>query len=141
MIIITPQLSIGENEITLEFIRSPGPGGQNVNKLATSVRLYFDVKQSLSLPSEVKIRLTRLAGKKITSRGILIIEARRFRNQERNRIDAIERLKKLILQALQKPRVRRKTKPTMASLGRLQIVKQRRSRLKRLRGSVSDFDQ
>jgi len=141
MIIITPQLSIGENEITLEFIRSPGPGGQNVNKLATSVRLYFDVKQSPSLPSEVKIRLTRLGGKKITSRGILIIEARRFRNQERNRIDATERLKKLILQALQKPRARRKTKPTMASLRRLQIVKQRRSRLKRLRGSVSDFDQ
>lgn len=141
MIIITPQLSIGENEITMEFIRSPGPGGQNVNKLATSVRLYFDIEQSPSLPVEVKTRLTRLAGKKITSRGILIIEARRFRNQERNRVDAIERLTKLIQHALQKPRVRRKTKPTRASLRRLQIVKQHRSRLKRLRRSVSDFEQ
>ena len=141
MIIITPQLSIGENEIRLEFIRSPGPGGQNVNKLATSVRLYFDIEQSPSLPVEIKTRLTRLAGKKITSKGILIIEARRFRNQERNRADAINRLTKLIQQALQKPRVRRKTRPTKASQRRMQTIKQHRSRLKKLRGSVSDFDQ
>jgi ribosome-associated protein len=141
MINITPTITIRENEIKLEFIRSSGPGGQNVNKVATAVQLRFDVKNSPSLSHDVRTRLVRLAGRKITEHGILIIQAGRFRKQERNRQDAMDRLKKLILKASEKPKVRIKTKPTRAAKKRMLSAKQHRSKIKRMRRYVSTSEE
>ena len=141
MIQITPALAIDENEIKMEFIRSSGPGGQNVNKVATAVQLRFDAARSPSLPDEVRERLIRLAGKKVTAEGILIINARRYRTQERNRQDAIDRLVALIRKATIKPKRRRKTKPTLASKQRRRENKRRKSEIKRLRRPVSPTDE
>src|SRR5512139_3601164 len=99
MIEITPSIQIDEQEIDYDFIRSTGPGGQNVNKVSTAVQLRFNVNESAALPQEVKARLARLAGKRLTSEGILIIEARQYRSQERNRLAAQSRLIRLIQQA------------------------------------------
>ena len=137
MIAITPTIAISENEIKLDFIRSSGPGGQNVNKVATAVQLRFDVKNSPSLPNDVRARLVGLAGRKITEDGILIIQARRFRKQERNRQDAIDRLINLIRKASEKPKARIKTKPTRAAKKRMLAAKQHRSKIKRMRRLVS----
>jgi len=115
MIQITRTIKIDESEIQENFIRASGPGGQNVNKVATTVQLRFDVANSRSLPDEVRKRLISLAGNRITEDGVLIIEARRFRTQGRNREDATERLVKLIRKAAQRPQIRRKTRPTLAS--------------------------
>ncbi|PQP32881.1 aminoacyl-tRNA hydrolase, partial [Desulfobacteraceae bacterium SEEP-SAG10] len=112
-------------------------GGQNVNKVATTVQLRFDVKNSPSLSHDVRSRLVRLAGRKITEHGIIIIQASRFRKQERNRQDAIDRLKKLIRKASEKPKVRIKTKPTRAAKKRMLSAKQHRSKIKRMRRVVS----
>ncbi len=136
MIQVTRFIVINEDEIEWEFFRSSGPGGQNVNKVATAVKLRFDVCHSPSLPDDVRKRLIRLAGKRLTSEGVLIIVSRRFRTQERNRQDAINRLRELVRKAEKKPKVRRKTRPTLESKKRRIEAKQRRSRIKRLRRSV-----
>ena len=115
MIQVTRSIAIDESEIQEEFIRSSGPGGQNVNKVATAVQLRFDVVNSPSLPNDVRQRLISLARRRITEDGVLIIDARRFRTQARNRQDTIERLTELVRTAAQKPRIRRKTRPTLAS--------------------------
>ncbi len=133
MIYITRAIAIDESEIHQEFIRASGPGGQNVNKVATAVQLRFDAHNSPSLPHEVRERLIHLAGKRITEDGILIINAQRFRTQERNRQDAIDRLVGLLRKAAEKPKLRRKTRPTLTSKKRWLETKRRRGEAKRTR--------
>ena len=140
MIQITPTLAIDENEIQEAFVRSSGPGGQNVNKVASAVQLRFDALHCASLPDDVRQRLMRLAGKRVNLQGILVIDARRFRSQERNRQDALQRLVELIRQAGEKPKARRKTKPSAAAKRRRLDAKHRRSQLKRRRERVSGTD-
>ena len=138
MIRVTPTIAIEDSEIQLEFSRASGPGGQNVNKVSTAVQLRFDVVHSPSLPADVRERLVRLAGKRMTKDGVLIINARRFRTQERNERDAIDRLVDLIRKASERPKRRRKTRPTRASRERRLDAKRRRSRNKQLRRSIPD---
>lgn len=138
MIQITPDISIDENEIHEEFVRSSGPGGQNVNKVSTAVQLRFDVVHSPSLPDDVRTRLLSLAHGYITEQGVLIIDARRFRTQEANRRDVMNRLVELIRKAAQKPRVRYKTKPTLASKERRLENKVQHARTKQSRRSTTD---
>ena len=140
MIEITSDINIPENEITEDFIRSSGPGGQNVNKVSTAVQLRFDVKNSPSLPDGVRRRLIRLAGRRITKDGILVIKAERHRTREQNRKDAVNRLADLIVAATTVPKYRIKTKPTPVSRLKRLESKQRRGKLKRHRGRVSISD-
>jgi ribosome-associated protein len=134
MISITPQITLDESEIELSFVRSSGPGGQNVNKVATAVQLRFDVARSPSLPDDVRTRLLARAGRKLTRDGVLVVSARRFRTQERNRADAIERLVEMIRAAATPPKRRRRTKPSNAARRKRVEEKRRRSSTKRLRG-------
>ncbi|MFA5872518.1 MAG: alternative ribosome rescue aminoacyl-tRNA hydrolase ArfB [Anaerolineales bacterium] len=141
MLQITPTLSIPDDEMTCTFVRASGPGGQNVNKVATAVQLRFDVRNSPSLTEEVKARLVKLAGNKMTQDGVLVIEAKRYRAQEQNRSDAEQRLTTLIQKALFKPKRRRPTRPTMASQMRRVDSKKRRGAVKRIRQSKKEYEE
>ena len=136
MIQITDTLFIREDEIQLDFIRSSGPGGQHVNKVSTAVQLRFDVRQSDTLTDEIRHRLLRIAGGKMTEDGVLIIKAQRFRSQDKNRRDAIDRLIELIRKATVKPKPRRKTRPSPAARQRRLSTKKKRSEIKRQRRAV-----
>ena len=127
------QRSIDDKELEFSFIRADGPGGQNVNKVATAVQLRFNVMNSPSLPDEVKTRLVKLGGKRMTQDGVLIIEAKRFRTQEKNREDALERFKRLVQKALEKPKARKRTKPSAASIAKRLEKKKQRGEIKRNR--------
>jgi ribosome-associated protein len=141
MIKVTDAISIDENEISYDFVHASGPGGQNVNKVATAVRLRFNVRGSSSLPLDVRERLERLAGNRMTQEGVLILQAQQHRSQERNRRDAFERLVGLIRQAARQPRRRRRTRPTAASRRRRLEAKRHRAETKRLRRKVRRVDQ
>ena len=133
---VTDKISIDEREISYDFVRASGPGGQNVNKVATAVQLRFDVRGSPSLPAEVKERLERMAGSRMTQEGELVLQAQQHRTQERNRREALERLIDLLQQAAQPPKRRRRTKPTAASKRRRLQNKRYRAGIKRLRRKV-----
>lgn len=138
MIRVTPQIALDEREIEEQFIRSGGPGGQNVNKVATAVQLRFDARASPALDDAVRRRLATLAGRRMTKDGVLVITAERFRTRERNRADALERLVELIRRAAIVPKSRRATRPTKASRERRLAGKAVRSRTKQLRRARSD---
>jgi ribosome-associated protein len=138
MIEISDDLMLDEREISETFIRASGPGGQNVNKVASAAQLRFDARQSPSLPEPVKVRLLRLAGQRATLDGVIIITAQRFRSQERNRDDARERLAALIRRAAEPPKPRRKTRPSAAQREERLAAKARRGTLKARRRPVAD---
>ncbi|WP_058557248.1 alternative ribosome rescue aminoacyl-tRNA hydrolase ArfB [Thiohalocapsa sp. ML1] len=137
---ITPDIAIDEDELSERFVRSPGPGGQNVNKVATAVQLSFDVRNSPSLPAAVRARLERLAGSRLDTAGVLTIHAHRHRTRERNRADARERLAELIAKASHVPKPRRPTKPSRAAKARRVDEKKQRAGIKRMRGAVRGGD-
>jgi ribosome-associated protein len=140
MIKVTPTIALDEREIDETFVRASGPGGQNVNKLSTAVQLRFDVRHSPSLPDDVRTRLERLAGSRLTNDGVLVITAQRHRTQARNRDDALDRLIAMIRQAAVAPRKRRPTRPTKASRERRIESKKHNARTKGLRRARPSLD-
>ena len=133
MIPITSSIAIDEEELHFDFLRASGPGGQNVNKVSTAVRLRFDVRACPSLPEDTRARLMDLAGRRVGRDGVLSIEARRFRTQEANRQDAVARLMQLVQEAAERPKVRRKTRPSLAASMRRLATKHRRGQAKQAR--------
>ena len=132
-IFVNDRISLADDEVSERFVRSPGPGGQNVNKVATAVQLRFDARGSRSLPEDVRVRLLDLAGARATKHGEIVIDAHRFRTRERNREDALERLVSLVRRAAEVAKPRRPTRPSLAAVQRRTEDKRRRSRLKRTR--------
>jgi ribosome-associated protein len=140
MLRITDTIAIDDSELEERFVRASGPGGQNVNKVASAVELRFDASRSAALDDEVRERLKRIAGSRMTAEGVILIDARRFRTQAKNREDARERLAELIRSAVVRPKRRRKTRPTTASRERRIETKRRRSDTKRGRGRLTGDD-
>ncbi len=136
MIQVVGNIRIDDKDIQKRFIRASGPGGQHVNKASTAVQIRYDVRQASTLPEDVKKRAIVLAGKQATVNGVIVIEAKRFRSQEQNLQDAVNRLVRIIRSASEKPKTRRKTRPTKASTTRRLDSKQKRSRLKKIRRRV-----
>jgi len=138
MLEITPSVKLDDSEIQLDFVRASGPGGQNVNKVSSAAHLRFDVRNSPSLEADVKERLIKLGGSRVTEDGVLIIEARRYRTQEQNRFDATQRLITLIQNALVKPKIRRATRPTLTAKAARVGDKKKRGDVKRTRRYVPE---
>ena len=140
MLEINSNITIKSSELHFDFVRSSGPGGQNVNKVASAAQLRFDIRNSTSIPEGIKPKLIKLAGKRVTSEGILVLDARSSRSQSQNREEALDRLRSLILKALHIPKPRRKTRPTRASIEKRLRNKKARGKVKRLRGDVEVDD-
>lgn len=138
MIVVTPAMVLADEELEFRFVRAPGPGGQNVNKVATAVELRFDAERSPGLSEAVRTRLRALAGRRLTADGVLVIQAHRFRTQERNRRDAVDRLVALLRAAAETPKLRRATRPTRASQERRISSKKQRAVTKRGRQRPGD---
>lgn len=141
MIAIPPNIELDEGELEFSFIRASGPGGQNVNKVATAVQMRFDARLSPSLPNDVSTRLQKLAGSRLTNEGVIVITANRFRTQERNKADAVDRLVELIARAAEPPPPpRKKTKPSKAAKAKRVDTKVRRGAIKAMRGRPGGAD-